>query len=144
MGYDDSEDLRELYWGKNMSQAEIADRFGVNPGTIHYWMDKYGIRTRDRISEMKNTVQRKSKGDRLLTDGKGYECWRYGHHKRVKIHRLMAVAKFGFEKVIDNDVHHSSRIPWDNRMENITVLSPGVHSKNHAAEQERLPGGEWK
>lgn len=68
MGYKDADDLRRLYWDDGKTQAEIADHFGQNPGTIHYWMEKHDIQRRDRQEEVNNS---RRKGDRIDLDGKG-------------------------------------------------------------------------
>jgi len=138
--YKDADTLRRLYWDEELTQGEIADRFDKNPGTIHYWMEKHGIERRDRLTEISKSRQ---KGDRLITDGKGYVCWRYGRHNSIKIHRLIAVAKYGFDAVADRDVHHVSGVPFDNRRSNITVLTPEEHHRLHAEEQSREDGGEF-
>lgn len=39
----------------------------------------------------------------------------------VYIHRLAAVAWFGFEAVKDNRVYHKNRIRWDTREDNLSV-----------------------
>lgn len=54
----------------------------------------------------------------------------------VRLHRLVAVAEYGFEAVAGQQVHHANRIPWDNRPENLLVLSPSEHSRLHAAEDD--------
>lgn len=56
----------------------------------------------------------------------------------------MAVAKYGFDAVDGADAHHISGVPWDNRMENITLLTRSDHRRMHAEEQERRPDGNWK
>jgi hypothetical protein len=53
----------------------------------------------------------------------------------VKIHRLAAVAWFGYEAVVGKDVHHVSGIPWDNREDNLEPLDPSEHRRRHAKER---------
>jgi hypothetical protein len=75
------------------------------------------------------------------TDYEGYERWRHQYRdkngqkceKVVGIHRLAAVAWFGFEVVIvDNRiVHHENGIPWDNREENLDLMGRTSHSILH-------------
>jgi uncharacterized protein YjcR len=38
--------LRQLYWEESLTQAEIAKRLRVPPGTIGGWMIRYGINRR--------------------------------------------------------------------------------------------------
>jgi hypothetical protein len=78
------------------------------------------------------------------TDHEGYETWRHqyradGGEKReetVRIHRLAAVAWFGFGAVADDGVvvHHRSGVPWDNRESNLELMDWVVHSNHHNPE----------
>jgi transposase-like protein len=138
--YKNSEVLEQLYWDEGMSMDEIADRLGCNSGTVWYWMDKHDIKSRDRMEEANRT---RRKGDRLSTDGGGYECWRYGRGEAVRLHRLAAVAKFGFEAVANNHVHHKNRVPWDNRLSNLSLLEPSSHLRMHTDDQPRTENGFW-
>lgn len=140
MGYKDPDDLRRLYHDEGMTQAEIADHYGVNPGSVHYHMDKHGIERRDRMAETNKT---RRKGARVATDGNGYEHFRESRNTSVQLHRLIAIAKFGYDAVVDNEVHHVSGVPWDNRLSNITIMAPGDHQRLHVEEQPRGPGGKW-
>jgi len=47
------------------------------------------------------------------------------------VHRLLAVAEFGTEAVKDQHVHHKNEIPWDNRPENLELLTPAEHASHH-------------
>jgi len=52
--------------------------------------------------------------------------------KGVLVHRLLAVSEYGYEKVCNNVVHHKNEVKWDNRPDNIEVMSRTVHAKLHA------------
>jgi len=52
--------------------------------------------------------------------------------KGVLVHRLLAVAEYGYENVCDNVIHHKNGIRWDNRPDNIEVMTRSEHSKLHA------------
>jgi len=54
----------------------------------------------------------------------------------VRLHRLLAVALYGFEAVAGRQVHHANRIPWDNRPENLRLLTPSEHSRLHHTEDD--------
>lgn len=63
-----------------------------------------------------------------------YEFWEHQsmedmHH--VFVHRLLAVASHGLEALQGKEVHHKNGIKWDNRPENIELLSPEQHRKRH-------------
>lgn len=64
------------------------------------------------------------------TDFLGYErC--VAVDEVVKIHRLAAVAWFGFDAVVNKDVHHENNIPWDNREENLIPMDKSEHMRLH-------------
>jgi hypothetical protein len=67
----------------------------------------------------------------------GYECWTVYDGQReshtVRVHRLVAIAEYGFDAVSGNVVHHKNQIPWDNRPENLEPMSRGEHSELHNA-----------
>ncbi len=135
-GYKDPDVLEELYYGERLSTREIARRFGVSGNTIHYWMDKLGVDRRNRSESGKLVKYRRPAS--YSTDIRGYERWRthYNGEKEpiVSVHRLLAVSEFGFEETCDMVVHHKNGIPWDNRPENIELMSNSKHSSMHRKE----------
>jgi hypothetical protein len=62
-----------------------------------------------------------------------FEKWSHRGEKRdrVRIHRLLAVAKFGFDSIKGKIVHHKSHIPWDNRPKNIELMTKSEHQSYH-------------
>lgn len=63
-----------------------------------------------------------------------YEVWQHKYKTQrdtVRVHRLLAVAEFGFDKVKEMSVHHQSIIPWDNRPENIELMTKSQHQSYH-------------
>lgn len=124
----DEDELRRLYVTEELSSFDIADRFGCDHSTICKWLGQFNIETRDK-HERPPTFD---------TDVRGYERWRHGpkdDRKQVKHHRLLAVSKYGFDAVTpDKDVHHRNGIPWDNRYENIELVSHANHPKLHSME----------
>lgn len=136
----DSDKLERLYWDEGMTQAEIADHAGVTPSAIHRAMDRHDIPRRDRMDAVNET---RRKGERIVTNGQGYETWRYARNQEVRLHRLLAVAEYGFDAVAGMEVHHQNRIPWDNRCSNIVLMGTEEHQKMHADQQKREPGGEF-
>jgi transposase-like protein len=47
---DDPDRLRKLYHEEGLSLAEIAERFGVVPKTVHRWMIRHDIDTRGAVA----------------------------------------------------------------------------------------------
>lgn len=51
--------------------------------------------------------------------------------RQVRIHRLQAVAYYGFAEVTENDVHHRSGHGLDNRPDNLICLDKSEHASEH-------------
>jgi hypothetical protein len=122
--------LRQKYWDESKSSIQIADELGCGKTTVLNWMKKHNIE------------RRKENKDKFLspyTIKRGYEAVDSTideNSNPVHLHRLLAVAKYGFEAVKGMDVHHKNRIPWDNRSENIELLSRSEHPSAHAKNKE--------
>lgn len=41
------EELHRMYWGQRMNTRQIAEKYGVIPDAVRYWMIKYGIPRRN-------------------------------------------------------------------------------------------------
>lgn len=123
--YQDEETLQRLYWNDGLSHQAIADKFGVAKGTIQYWFRKHNISSRPPTDE---------RPPNFAVNGDGYEYWKTkidGEQHVVYVHRLLAVAEFGFDAVKDNIVHHRSEVPWDNRPGNIGLMTQSDHVRLH-------------
>ena len=136
MSYRDEDTLRRLYRDKRLSGPEIADRYNVSPRTIYNWMDKFGI---DRWSDGDARP-----GVGLSIDDKGYYRWRTeydGERFYVRVHRLLAVAEYGFDAVAGKHVHHGEDpdapcpVAWANWPANIIPKSAGEHMSDHTKER---------
>lgn len=140
----DKDTLYELYVEKELSTVEIGDILGFSHETIRKWLKKNGIKTRSRKEG--NKIQHINDAPKMHQNVKGYEEVRSRLHNKVdviSIHRLLAIAEHGIEEVKDKHVHHKNKIPWDNRPDNIEVMKPTQHHKNHVENQQRSSGGEW-
>lgn len=123
--------LEYLYIDEGLSGPEIATIYDVSARTIYNWLEKYDIKREYR------------KGVTHYTHPDGYEMWKTSVRNKVRrmsVHRLLAIAKYGPEKVKDMDVHHKNGIPWDNRPENIEILTHG----EHAAITNKTRSGNWR
>lgn len=122
--------MKRLYLKEEKTQEEIADELGCVKSTVSKWLQKHGIETR---------VAGGGRGvnyARLRHTRPGYVRWRVsGSEKQesagVMVHRLLAVAEFGFDAVAGMHVHHTNGIPWDNRPDNIELMEPGEHARHH-------------
>lgn len=117
--------------------GEVAERLGCSKSTVHKYINEHNIKSRPHPSELPLS---------LRTNMEGYERWQTnsnGEHQTVKHHRLLAVAKYGFDAVRNKDVHHKNHLRWDNRPENIELLGHEEHSEHHASTQERGETGEF-
>ncbi len=121
--------LNEKYVEDGLSSNELGDLIGCSRSTVLRLLRRYGIDVRKSNQE---------KPPWFGTDTQGYESIKHnskhGKHE-FRIHRLMAVAKYGFEKACENDVHHKSEVEWDNRMENIEIMTHSEHRRHHAIDR---------
>jgi transposase len=126
--YDDNEELRRLYVEEGRSSVEIGDMFGVNHTTILNRLEEFDIESR---------TANQDKPPCLFEKEDGYECWVHddGENQRyVYVHRLLAVAEYGLDAVREREIHHETRIPWDNRPDSIVLLSDEEHGRLHGYE----------
>ena len=140
----DKELLRELYHGKRMSQQEIADHFDnkITGQGVKYWLEKHGIEKRSRAEAAK--IRWLKQLPNIHSDVNGYEYCKNemdGEEYHVLLHRLLAVSEFGLETVKDNVVHHKNNIPWDNRPENIELMTAAEHAEHHHQAEFRHGAG---
>ena len=137
MDHTNPETLSALYWEQDLSLGEIASRAGVAKSVIHYHMEKHDIKRRTPYTE---------RPPHFRTDADGYEELKHlfeGTLHRVLVHRLAAVAWFGFDAVAGNDVHHRNSVPWDNREANLEPLSRSEHGVVHVEHSTRDNAGRF-
>lgn len=127
----DGELLRELYLDDRMSMNQIRKRWDCSINTVSTWLDKYGIEKRSRSQSKMDDLYDIS----FYHHTRGYEILR-PPDGFVLVHRLLAVAEYGFDAVCGMDVHHKNEIPWDNRPDNIELVAPDKHARRHLKIEE--------
>lgn len=145
----DGEYLRTQYADKQKSSRQIASELGCSKDTILRQLDAHGIERRDTATATKLATD---PGHPIFyTNQKGYELTSatdVRDKQPVGIHRLVAVANgadpqelFTGSKSGGLQVHHKNRIPWDNRPENLELLSKSDHQKEHMSDFTRQENG---
>lgn len=137
--YSEKETLEWLYQDEKLSTSQMGDVLGCDPMTVVYWMDKHDIERRSK-GEGQRMFHRHDPVPIVHQDG--YERWKCSmgenESERVFVHRLVAVAEFGFDAVCGHDVHHgreshlpACEIPWANWGENLRLVNQSEHSSIH-------------
>jgi len=130
--------LREKYWGEKKTLAEIAEEAGLEAeSSVMEWMDRFDIERREKSVAF--TLADAGAGF-VQADPSGYETIKHsvdGTTKQYKIHRLVAMAEYGIDEVMDKRVHHKNGVPWDNRPENLELVN---NQKEHAQRHKDMWG----
>lgn len=130
--------LRELYVDDGASIGEVANELGRSYPSVDRHIRHYGLD--EELCPNERRVKRRARDDEVVPFRtwchRGYEIWapRKGDCEpasQVLHHRLLAVAEYGFEAVVDKQVHHKNGIPWDNRPGNIEPISQRDHIGKH-------------
>ena len=127
----DEDWMRENYVEKGLSQSDIANKTEVSLSTIRRWMERHGIEKRSQSEAVTRGNLDNPVPVRLH---EGYRTWTHsfrGERDTVLVHRLLAVSEYGFEATNGKVVHHKNGVRWDNRPENIELLTNSEHTKHH-------------
>ena len=122
---DDPEELRQLITEEKLSTTEIGERYGFGRDAIVRRLNKFDI---PPLQEIQVT---------LREDERGYQQWITTHENEsyvCYVHRLLAVSEYGFEAVSENIVHHKNGLKWDNRPENIEIMTQSEHIGLHRSD----------
>ena len=125
--------LYEMYVEKSMGAPKIANELETRTDTIYRWLEKHGIETRDKKHpETGGISPRSASGDDISG---GYVRFR-DSDSSVFIHQLLAVAAGEDPHKVfsegEHHIHHKNDIPWDNRPENIELVSRKSHVAHHS------------
>lgn len=121
----DRETLEYLFYKKNYSRQEIADKFGVWKRTINRWLREYDLQP-ETPSLKFGRLTVASSGYVQFVDYNGP-----GDANHVQIHRLLALRDHSVEEVAGKHVHHKIPVPWLNYPENIEVMDESEHISIH-------------
>lgn len=130
--YKDEVWVSEQYHDEKRSIRAMADECGIEESTLRYWMDKFDIEKDD--PNERRSMHGRIERSYLYTNESGYVVAgsSYGDSSdEFVIHRLLAVAEYGFDELRDKDVHHKIPIPWLNTPDNIEPISHGEHIELH-------------
>jgi len=139
--YKNEDVLRKEYVKNERTMNALADDWGCDPKTVGNWLHRFGIETREAKDYNRNERAY------YVIQEHGYARWYdyYGKSrgKSVAVHRLLAVAEYGFDAVCEMVVHHENGVKWDNRAKNLSLMTPSEHARAHYEEGdlELEPGG---
>jgi hypothetical protein len=140
--YENPEVIRHLYWEKGWPISKIADAYDVSTTPIYSRMKKHDIERRSRKDAHRREMLKKPAPFMVGSDG--YEYWQTrakGEHWSVYHHRLLATLKCDLSEMAGKSVHHKNGVKWDNRLENLEIVTPHEHHNTHSDNEElREPG----
>ena len=138
--------LEELYVQRGLSAYNIADELGCGAATVYEALDDFGIERRSG-SKTKRIQSSREPANYRTHSRDGYEevyTQASGENQFARVHRLCAVAWFGYENVVDSVVHHKKPVEWLNTEENLELMdSQSEHAKEHSGTRERDSGGQY-
>lgn len=131
------ETVREMY-ESGMSQVEIGECLGVSQKVVWRFMKNNGIKARTAAKRNQYGENNDSWRGGKIVDEAGYTLIQCKGHPRaskcgayVMEHILVAEKTIG-RYLADNEVvHHINGRKWDNRPENLAVMTKSEHVKLH-------------
>jgi len=138
----DEETLVELYHIRGMSQRQVAEELGTSKWEVRKSMNHHDIQSRNKSEARRQWFLNRPVP--VYTNDEGHEYWhdQTGQHEwdetvYVFVHRVLALIDNDLDELNGKVVHHKNGIPWDNRPENIEVMTAAEHTALHE-EQRRL------
>jgi len=141
--YRDAEWLREKYWGEELTVHEMGDEADAAAQTVVNWMDKHDIdrRTTRQNREVNRVTLKMTNGEFGKIPGGYVQAQSYitdageTMYSVFGIHQLLAIAEGADPHKLFSDgeyvVHHENGLKWDNRPDNIMVMSSKAHTSYH-------------
>lgn len=128
--YRDNGWLEEKYVRESLTLEEISDMLNCSTATVSKWLKRHGIDSRAYGPRSGRQHPRWNEFATFVTNQNGYEKWSEcfdNQSNSVSVSRLAAVAWFGWDAVVDKEVHHRIPIPWLNIESNIIPLPFAEH-----------------
>jgi hypothetical protein len=137
--YRDRELMETLYVEEELSQNEISAILDCSSGSVANWLERHGIESRSLSDAISLSYEEPYDIPFWTHNTKGHVFAKSGDDL-LTVHRLQAVAYWGFDDVADKHVHHKNGIPWDNRKENFLLVTNEEHQRIHKKfdESQRL------
>lgn len=143
----DKETLREEYVHKQRTTHELAEEWGCHHSTVADWVRRYGFDTYNQLPNFTlGSPKSEERPDGTRSSKATYETAQHldesGSKRYIRHHRLLAVAEWGLDAIRDMEVHHQNNIPWDNRSDNLELLTKEEHAREHRG-TEVVDGEPW-
>lgn len=129
--YTDPDLMERLYTDEKLSTEDMSVVLGCSSATVNKWLKKHGTQLRERSESVSLAKGGRKPLNFYTTKHQGYELVKTADTEVVLIHRLLAVAEYGFDAVAGLSVHHENGVPWDNRPQNLELLSRSDHRRKH-------------
>ncbi len=117
--------LIDQYWNQGKFKREIAEEINKTIGTVQYYMNKFGIKSRTKSESKKGEKNYNWKGGRRMKSSYIYIlkpehpfCGKDGY---IAEHRLIMEEKLVRYLTKEEKIHHINGIKNDNRIENLIL-----------------------
>ena len=128
----DADRLEARYVDDELSITQIADRWDCSRYVIEKWLHEHEIPTRSPVDAQ--ILREQCNPVPYHLNHEGYPIWRHQYDNEIhilRVHRLLAVAEFGFDAVCGMDVHHKNDLSWGNWPNNLELVTPAEHARLH-------------
>lgn len=162
--------MKRLYVDEGLTAVEVGEKLGCSERTVRTWLKKHGIETRSR--GRKPSWESTDPPMYQLGNSDGYEVVETFDPIRdddgevvdtvrrvVQIHRLVAIAHWGYQAVMKDgvEVHHRNGMKLDNRPDNLVPMEKRRHANvswkrrwdqpivgDYSTGDDGPPGTEWQ
>jgi hypothetical protein len=138
-------------YDKYGSAVGVADAWGCSERTVRTWLHKHDeiqVQRQGRRPSWEDT----DPPNHVLEDHEGYEVVESFcpdrddagelekiERKAVRMHRLQAVAEWGYDAVVDQEIHHQDGAKLHNLGRNLVPLDPLRHGGLDSSRRWRMP-----